>query len=532
MTSFTRLEPSGVNNTATFTFANANITGNLNVSGTTNVSGNLAANYFFGNGSLLSGMNLCYTDANVAAYLPMYTGNLKAGNANLGDAVTATSITATSITADFFYGNIVGGTVSNSAATAGTVTVNAQPNITSVGTLTGLVVSGLITATGTGVKVGNIQDSSGTVTLVTKYGNNSGDVGVTGNLTLGISGSGNLIATNASLTGVTTNNITASGIVNFANTSNVTLGSLSNLRITGGLTDQTIFSSGNGALFWDTVSYLVKGNSNIAIMANGNIIMSSAGNASIITVTGTGVNVAGTMTATGNITGSNLITGGLVNATGNVSGNNIVATANVSGGNLVTGGIVSATGNVSGGNLTTAGIVTSTSVYTSGLGLVAASMVSAHGIGSDANLILRPGSASNLSLQYFNGTAWVDRILIDTTGTTTVSGLMNTSVKRFNETVLASANTGTSISPDLSTGTIFRYTANSNFTFNGFTNPVAGASATVIITQDATGSRLLTSTMKFVGGGKTLSTAANSIDMITVIYDGTTYFASLNKGFA
>jgi hypothetical protein len=102
----------------------------------------------------------------------------------------------------------------------------------------------------------------------------------------------------------------------------------------------------------------------------------------------------------------------------------------------------------------------------------------------------------------------------------------------FNETVLANANTSTSITPNVLAGTIFRYTANNNFTFNSLGNAVAGTSATVIITQDATGSRLLTSTMKFAGNSKTLSTAASSIDIIGVFYDGTTYYASLTKGYA
>ena len=117
----------------------------------------------------------------------------------------------------------------------------------------------------------------------------------------------------------------------------------------------------------------------------------------------------------------------------------------------------------------------------------------------------------------------------------TVSGNLvptNIVLDAFNETLPANANTSTSISPDVSLGTIFRYTANANFTFNSLANAVAGTSATVIITQDATGSRLLTSTMKFAGASKTLSTAAASIDIIGVFYDGTTYYASLTKGYA
>ena len=118
---------------------------------------------------------------------------------------------------------------------------------------------------------------------------------------------------------------------------------------------------------------------------------------------------------------------------------------------------------------------------------------------------------------------------LSVTGTTTSGNIVLT---KYNETLPASANTSTSISPDASVGTIFRYTANANFTFNALTNAVAGTSATIFITQDATGSRLLTSTMKFAGASKTLSTAASSVDIIGVLYDGTTYYASLTKGYA
>jgi hypothetical protein len=38
--------------------------------------------------------------------------------------------------------------------------------------------------------------------------------------------------------------------------------------------------------------------------------------------------------------------------------------------------------------------------------------------------------------------------------------------------------------------------------------------------------------MKFAGNSRTLSTFANSQDIISVFYDGTTYWASLTKGYA
>jgi hypothetical protein len=43
-------------------------------------TGNITANYFIGNGSQITGLPSSYSNANVAAYLPTYTGNLAAGN--------------------------------------------------------------------------------------------------------------------------------------------------------------------------------------------------------------------------------------------------------------------------------------------------------------------------------------------------------------------------------------------------------------------------------------------------------------------
>jgi hypothetical protein len=74
-------------------------------------------------------------------------------------------------------------------------------------------------------------------------------------------------------------------------------------------------------------------------------------------------------------------------------------------------------------------------------------------------------------------------------------------------------------------------TLTGNVTINAFTSATSGQSATLIVTQDGTGGRTLTSTMKFAGGSKTLSLGASATDVIVVSYVGTTYYASLNKGF-
>lgn len=69
-----------------------------------------------------------------------------------------------------------------------------------------------------------------------------------------------------------------------------------------------------------------------------------------------------------------------------------------------------------------------------------------------------------------------------------------------------------------------------------FANIVAGCRGTLIIHQDGTGSRTLTlpagSKVRDSGAGAiTLSTAANSIDVLSFIYDGTNYLWTYGKSF-
>lgn len=122
------------------------------------------------------------------------------------------------------------------------------------------------------------------------------------------------------------------------------------------------------------------------------------------------------------------------------------------------------------------------------------------------------------------------------TGTVSAAALTLTgaaTLKDIRETVYAIGNSGaTTLTPDAANGSVQTITATGNFTLSAFSNPVSGQSITFIITQDGTGSRTLTSTMKFAGGSKTLSTAASAIDIMTVSYIGTTYYASLSKAFA
>jgi hypothetical protein len=109
----------------------------------------------------------------------------------------------------------------------------------------------------------------------------------------------------------------------------------------------------------------------------------------------------------------------------------------------------------------------------------------------------------------------------------------NIDLKKFDEQVYnwGTVSTGT-VWIDVNSGTIHRMTLGGNITMNAFTGTVVtGTSVTVVLKQDATGSRTLTSTMKFAGGSKTLSTAGTTTDVISVFYDGVDYLAALTKGF-
>ena len=175
---------------------------------------------------------------------------------------------------------------------------------------------------------------------------------------------------------ITTTNITTTGVAN--------LNAIGNVKMSGGSSGQVIQTDGAGNLSFVTISTssLQNGTSNIQVLSSANLTFSSAGNANVVVITGSGEVVNGTLsvvgnanignigtgliTATGNITGANLFTGGILSATGNANVGNlgtaglITATGNIGGGNINTGGIVSATGNANVGNVNTTGVFATT----------------------------------------------------------------------------------------------------------------------------------------------------------------------------
>ena len=95
-------------------------------------------------------------------------------------------------------------------------------------------------------------------------------------------------------------------------------------------------------------------------------------------------------------------------------------------------------------------------------------------------------------------------------------------------------NTTGTISWDAQSGNCASLTATGNVTFSGITNVSAGTYM-LKITQDATGSRTLTlgAGIKKAGGTAiTLSTAASAIDILSIFYDGTSYYVAGSLNFS
>ena len=282
--------------------------GLVTVAGNTNVVGNVAAPYFIGNGSQLTGVTAA----------PANIFNTVLAN---GTAVVATSPNDTVV---FTVSNNIIMTGNNSTRTV-TYAVDMNPTFTTVtatagfrGDLKGTVVA---------------DDSSIMVDAV-----NNNLYGITVNATANVTG-GNI---------VTVGNITSSGNVS---------GSyfLGNGRLLTGI-DATLISSGN---------------SNVRVYANSNVAVSANGVANVLVVSSTQSNLIGTLTSTGNITAPYFLGNIIGNISGplTVAGPNTAVVFNDAGVANSTAGFTfdkSTNAVISSGNITSAGNVQGTYVLGNG----------------------------------------------------------------------------------------------------------------------------------------------------------------------
>jgi hypothetical protein len=370
------------------------------VSGLVSATGNVRGNYILGNGSQLTGLPQSYSNANVSGLLPVYTGDISANNVAVTSTINSqgtVSATGNITTAGFFVGNFIGNVVAtlsnipgpsgavvyndgagNAAATAGLVFDNSGPNtLTILGSYqaTGNVIAETILGNSI---LGTLSTASqpnitnvGTLTALSVSGNvaggnvvTSGQISATGNIrTSGyffavqdINVGGDVTAT--SYTGVTSSvsgNVTAGNIITGGR-----------VLATGNISANYFIGNGSQLTSLTPGITIQNGNSNVLVGAvAGNVSININGISPVASFTPLGMTLNGDQLTTGTLTAGNLLVGGVVSATGDVFGGNlrtlgfVSAAGNVTGGNILfNSGIVSGTGNISAGNVTITGNIT------------------------------------------------------------------------------------------------------------------------------------------------------------------------------
>ena len=276
-------------------------------------TGNVTGAYILGNGSQLTGLptsytNLSVTNITVTGNVIGNTANIYAntlsvvGNTTSGNLLTTGIISATgNVTGNYFIGN--GSQLTN---------INGS-------NVTGNVSSATTAYNGNVTTVNNNQEYR--PLLVT---NTSGNLPFTASTGISWNPSTYALTAGKILLG---SGIGAQGVTGKYAFGGNTAWAVQSQNGTG--TDaqgQEIgrfgseYTSG-ASTFWDSyVAYYQGSGAN-----SGWMILNSAGNA-VANITGLGVSVTGTVSASGNVTGGNILTGGLISATGNATVGNIIAT--------------------------------------------------------------------------------------------------------------------------------------------------------------------------------------------------------------
>ena len=442
----------GTPNVVVFHSTGANITGYLTASGNVqggnivtvgkvSAGGNITGSYFLGNGSQLTGLPELYGNANVANFLPTYSG-----------AITSTSISAS--------GNITGANVLTNGL------ISAQGNIITQGVVSAtgdIITDGLFIGNFAGNIVANIVvPGANTQVLFNLNGNADAVGGMTYNkdsntfIVLGtISSQGNTIG----------GNINTGGLISAA----------------GNITAQTgSFFIGNGSLLTGTYS-----NSNVSSLLSvfGSNTVSTTGN-----ITGGNILTSGLMSSTGNATHGNILTGGLVSASGNVSGNYLKSTNDVIvGGNIsttnLTGTGISITGNITGGNILTSGIVSTnaniTGGYFFGNGVSLTGVISSYGNSNVTTLLSGLGSNTISTTGNITSGNFLTGGLLSATSTIT-GGNLNTG---GNISASGNISGGNLIMPS-GTGNVTSHDVNSggNVSVTGFVSAAGNVTGANIVT--------------------------------------------------
>jgi hypothetical protein len=426
------------------------------------------------------------------------------------DGVTRTTFSGGNITATAFYGD--GGNLTNvSALGFTTFAVAGQSNVvadTAGDTMTLVAGSGMVITTDAATDTITFQSTGGygnaeVATFLANYGSNT--IVTTGNITAG----------NTIVNGVTFN---ASNIVP----------STGQIRYN---TDYGTFQTGlNGSnvmlMGQDLVVYAVNNEANT--LSKGEVVFISGANGNHATVNRAINNSDNNSATTIGIVKSDIAAGqlGYIVSQGVVDGLNLGSYT--AGDKLYLGNVAGTFTNVkpqSPEHYVFIGVVERANA---GNGQVLVRVQNGFELDEIHDVNVNNVQPNDILFRNSGNTLWVNQNF----GTTVTNS--NITLKQFQETRVDLGSTGGNITLNMANGSIFAMTATSSISNIALSNAGVGASGTLIITQDGTGGKTLTTTSawKFAGASKTLTTTANAIDIISFFTDGTTVYAALSKGYA
>jgi hypothetical protein len=476
-----------------------------------------------------------------------------------------TSITGANVTGT--VANATYAITANASSFAGTVTTNAQPNITSVGLLTAVSASGNISTTGNITGNYHIGNGSLLTGIVSSYGNanvttllaalGSNTISSTGNITTTANIAGNYILGNGSqlsgLPATYANANVATFLANFGSNTISTTGTINsgNIAITGGgniAVGTVVITNNNGAPATLNIAA-----AQLTLGSGGNLVVQG-----VITGSSTGA-------VTGSFTGGNLFSQGVITATGNITGNyfigngsaltGITATASPGGANtqLQFNNAGSLAGN---SNMTfdvTSGNVVVGNIYYNGLNIVPGGQgpnVLPTGNTNPSRLVIGQGYNGNLNWAFNqntpgfpNGSGPGARVLIsDTYNYSSSSGATRLMPLTLQNYVVLTANVSGSnaVAQGAFFSTMIGGGASANTGYVNSTSAFTGLSVNPIVgyTQNANLSAVGNTSVSFVLGirtGPTVNYGSNADVVMGVISapaytnNGTTVFANIGN---
>jgi len=131
------------------------------------------------------------------------------------------------------------------------------------------------------------------------------------------------------------------------------------------------------------------------------------------------------------------------------------------------------------------------------------------------------------------GDATATSIVSGTITATSINASGDVTAKRFKLTMPNAITAAATTTIDLSTGNVFTVNLGINVTTLTLTNPAVGTYLIKFV-QDAIGTRNVTfpATWKWAGGAApSLTNTANKTDIVTLIYDGTTFYTTIVQNF-